>query len=760
MAKNFASKAKKIAAIGAGLFMLGATCMSAVSAATLADYPSPFVSGGKFQSVALVVGANAKSEDNLALTDISIKLQSEATGGSGSSGGSVTSSDSEFADIPLGVALASTTGNEFETSLENDDLDFLFDGSISYRSSDYDVKEMFLISAQGALNNNTLSPQTSLTSSDDDYETNVLLEVRSGALKYFYFFDETINFSAADSSNSLDISFLGKPLKITNVNSAGNKFTATVGDEYWVKVDESVDVLGKTVTLLEVGSSGTVQIDVDGKTDQISSGSTETVNGVEIKNQDYFYDSNDRSLRSATLIMGDDATETYQDGDGYLGEDEGSPDWTWVISGLYSGGTSSIVNNASGITTSGVVLGITNEFTKDDDSDDPVNVGECYSLPNDFISICFDGLSIPDEDYMTLTMELKKGVSFKEAGFPDRTSADTVLIESSESEGLVLDQSDLNWSNGTSADRKTNKIWIYNPGANANLEIYYEDTNGKTQLAGNLTNGNYTAPGSDTKVFPFAHIDYGDVSGTDMILTAYGGGLVTSNLTITVVPYDATDLSDYNDNVSAIFRSSSGTSFTSLGTNADSEDADELRWQNGALTGWKYIGTKNEDHRTKYGIIIRDPSTKGNSDEVVLEIPKDIVLAEVTISGSATAITAGTTGPSSQRIAPDAMLDTTLTNPAAYNVITVGGPCVNKVTADLMDLTFPACGASSTIDEDTAVIELRQNNGKIALVVAGWEAEDTQRAGLVLKNYKNYFDSTTGTSVKVTGIGLTDINVA
>ncbi|MBI4152710.1 hypothetical protein HY495_03300 [Candidatus Woesearchaeota archaeon] len=64
---------KRLFAVGTGVAMLGATAMGAL-AADLKDYPSMFVTDGKFNGL-LVVGDTASSVDNLALTDIAANMK-------------------------------------------------------------------------------------------------------------------------------------------------------------------------------------------------------------------------------------------------------------------------------------------------------------------------------------------------------------------------------------------------------------------------------------------------------------------------------------------------------------------------------------------------------------------------------------------------------------------------------------------------------------------------------------------------------------
>jgi hypothetical protein len=93
------------------------------------------------------------------------------------------------------------------------------------------------------------------------------------------------------------------------------------------------------------------------------------------------------------------------------------------------------------------------------------------------------------------------------------------------------------------------------------------------------------------------------------------------------------------------------------------------------------------------------------------------------------------------------------------NVIAVGGPCVNEAAAVVMGLTFPACGADSTIPENKAIIKLFENSGNVAMVVAGWSAADTRRATTVVAKYMDYADSLSGSEVVVSGTSMSDITV-
>jgi hypothetical protein len=65
------------------------------------------------------------------------------------------------------------------------------------------------------------------------------------------------------------------------------------------------------------------------------------------------------------------------------------------------------------------------------------------------------------------------------------------------------------------------------------------------------------------------------------------------------------------------------------------------------------------------------------------------------------------------------------------DAVVVGGPAVNQAAAKLLGLTYPTKGVASTIPENAALIQVFQNafsSGKVAVLVAGFEAADTDLA--------------------------------
>jgi len=83
------------------------------------------------------------------------------------------------------------------------------------------------------------------------------------------------------------------------------------------------------------------------------------------------------------------------------------------------------------------------------------------------------------------------------------------------------------------------------------------------------------------------------------------------------------------------------------------------------------------------------------------------------------------------------ILDTEIAEAAGKNIVVVGGSCVNKVAAELLGRSDNFCGTEWTtatgIGADTFLIQTFARTGdKVATLVAGWSAIDTQNAATAL----------------------------
>ena len=748
--QRFRKAIKRMAAISAGVAMLGATMAGAV-AQDLAGYPQPFISKeGVFNdATTIVVGANAAASDTLGAVNIATKLQFEAKTPVTSGGGGLQVSGGVTEDIPLGKAIANTSSFGFDFSLEDTDIESFQDTQINFQGKDYDVHDELILGKQSP------SVETSLTSQDDDYESNVFLEALSKGLKYYYAFDDAINVSKVTSSDPLEVKFLGKTLKITSVGSA-IKFTAYVGGEYFMDVGDTVTVNGKKITLQNVGEGGSILVDVDGTRETISSGSTKTVNGIEVSNDDTFY-TNEISERSASLIIGEDSQATYADGDAYVGEDEDDPDWEWTIANLRADASTGINSTQAEFTQqapSGPTLGVQNAFTKDDDTDNPPGLGECLDLPNEYVSVCLDSLTVPDDDYLEVTIKYSNSIDTAKSGaLGSLTSAKVIDISAPGTDRFVIKTAGLNVTNSTNnpSDAKTSQIWLqfYEDLVNEKSALlFYKDANKNPSVvfAGNIT-------ADLTAIAKFAEINFGDTKQSNIVLSLGNGSRLDENnvqIIVNTTGDSSSELGNEEDVIKTNWTLASGL-MNSLGATASTEELSEVTWFSRLLsTTHLNIGSKDEDHRTSYGIIVKDPKSNGASDQVVLLIPSDQIQANVVIKGPTTKVSGGAVSYIPADISINTRLDSEIAGSEAnYDLILVGGPCANNAVAAAGLMTCES--ARGQLAPGEAIIKMAKNGEKVALLVAGYEATETRMAAKVLASYEDYAGKLTGGEVKVTG---------
>ena len=772
---QFGSTIKRIAALGSGVVMMGATITGAM-AYTLADYPAPFVMGGAYDLLP-VYGDIAMADDIAGAWDILGGLAVAVSSGAGTAGGRVIAvSGGETEDIPLGLKIANETYG-FDVSLEDDDISTLQDSEVAFSGGSYDFHDEIEL---GTVNATSTDPNragsaeimTSLTSSDDDYETSVYMEIPRGSLGYYYLFDEVINMNSTSTSSPLKINFLGKTLKIISIVD-GDTFKAYVGDEYFMNVGDSVTVEGKTATLQNVGQTAVV-VNVDGVQETITNGETEVVNGVEITVDELFYRTQIEQS-SATLVVGIDSSEEIDDGDMYFGGDKNcannDPDdadcWSWVVSELQSKAAGDI-RSKSGISGDGPTIGLKNEFVINDDKDNPPTIGDCISFPNKYVQMCMDSLTVPDTNYVTYRVSYQSDLDLSDDG--GNASTPGIMLESvGLSEGFVI-RDGVMQGDVLTKDTKTDTIYLVccadtSATATGELMVFYEDpdTENLIKHAGNVSLGGTTDGADDFDMNEtLFYVNYDRTTGTTgaRVEIQMDGAINHSNsVQLLVIPTGKDWIGPARGTSGVAWGQTAGTggldtigiyinhlannSIQGLGATAALAEAADVRWG----TNERNLGTKDEDHRSAYGIIVRDPDSTLDGDMVELEIPSDQVQANVVIKGATSVVSAVTSaGMGGTAIAPPMVKDVEVTNPAADNLVLIGGPVVNRLTAQFI-------GSSWAYRPGEAIIEMKDNGANVAMVVAGTDAVDTRRAARVLRDYGIWQSrgSLAGRVVKVTG---------
>jgi hypothetical protein len=580
----------------------------------------------------------------------------------------------------------------FGNTLKENTIDGLLDSTITIDidelEDDYSVHDEIRLNGV----NGPLIVETGLTAAnqDEDWKADVFMPVPKASVGYYYVFDDDLeagNYIAnATSNDPITIEFLGKKLDISNADA--DSITVTVGEEKFLSVDESVVVAGKTVKLLNVGTGGDVIVSVDGVQETVSG--TETVNGLKVKVKETF-ESDTKAERSATLIIGTDATKSYNDGDAYIGEDEDDPEWVWDLSGL--AGTDP-------------VIGILNDNTKDNPDDNPPKMGEAIILPNNYVTIKLD--SYTEKDYQKYTIETSTEEICNSTGSTIDSSLGVIHIEGSGDDDSFAGTID------------TDELYLGINSSNSGLNVFKYDkdaTGCKILLESTIAN-------SSTAIDIGYNIDFQD---TDMDVKASLNAAGTSG-NITLVPSAGSNLIVY-------FERSANNDITYLGdSDGDTTTANDLLYGATDISGWE------EDTRAQDGIIIKDPDAHLSGDSFEFEINGDEAdfRANVIIAGPG-AVTGGGT---SALVITDAKVDD---YKATKNLIVVGGSAVNTVAAELVKCTAcrgDAWQAATGIGPDMAMIKLFSganalSSGQYALLVAGYDAKDTQAAAKSLMTDKD-----------------------
>jgi len=279
-----------------------------------------------------------------------------------------------------------------------------------------------------------------------------------------------------------------------------------------------------------------------------------------------------------------------------------------------------------------------------------------------------------------------------------------------------------------------------------NFSISYSNgasTTDKQYLYINVTNpdNSSTVNGVGTEGSYFATFKLGTATYTNAVMLNYENKTANSSWTTTAAP-----------------------EFRLLSTStAQAKDVQAKSTDTSGTSQTVDVGTASQDVVTDAGSIIVSPNTYAGSDMVKVKVPAQALFAKLYIgslaSGTAGSSASYTSYPSIPVVSAVAKLDTEVKADATLrtkNLVAVGGPCVNQVAADALGVTYPACGASSTVPQGAALIKVvdspyTEGTGKSVLVVAGWEAVNTRTATSVLQQFDTKLAGVTASSVTVSG---------
>ncbi|MEM4711156.1 MAG: hypothetical protein QXL18_04360 [Candidatus Woesearchaeota archaeon] len=781
---------KKIVALGVGATMLLGTGASAY-AATLSDYPAPFVQNGVFVGK-IVIGEKANVIDVLGATDIAASLQRASAVSVTTTSGSTTAMAedgykfSESRNLILGANLNSVISVVDDTELP----ELLKSGTIEADDGseyDYDV-EIHLPSGSEAvvsanMNDNDL----------DDYKT-PLAYFNLGTGSDLRFYDVVIDFqdswSASDFTNSEAIELFGRAYTFDQKNSNNNSVLTLYGSDTTLLVGKgetkTITYNGKEYTVEVLGGNAdaeTAILRVGSDTRTVKEGDSRTIGGLPLYVKDVFISTIGTQDISVMLFLGSNKIELnantnkvrmngkdvkayfvnvtksgtgpWQDvqkitftvtpeeddveyilpGEEYVDPLFGSFKFHFVGAEDLKAGKEELK-----FARSGKKLDVT--FTPRG-----ANKATTFTLLDGNVTKDFWGSQYLDE------LERNKYFVYNENSGDDTKAVTHLLRIESVSDGMNVSSNDFELVVRDLTFEKTytikkcqtldSKIPLYPESSTvSNRQISF--TSSSTCNGAQVTHNPvlYTKDGSKvlfwttntTNDSPLAVVAHAGQLETDLgfiqVIEDVDNDKDDTTPTNFIVKYSY----DFSDNEYDVSFYAKGNSSLMYGPLTQDDDADHYLTEFGT-----YVYAETDDKRYVSAYI---PAKEVTYDMFLLPVESSVTVTS-TSGGSAVALNPIAVGM--------AIMDTDATL-GSKPYIVVGGPCANTVAAELMGNPSD-CAAGFT--EGKAMIKLFSD--KNALLVAGYSGKDTQGASRVLANYKDYAFS--GTELEVTTTNLNSLSV-
>jgi len=758
---------KKITPILAGAVLLGST-IGFASAADLGSYPSPFVSGG-VADVAVVYGAAANTIDMASATlftaDLSRMVTSTA-GGAVISGESVkieTSSEKlNIGENLTGVRTTTITKSDLPTLLQKK----------TYQSKDgisYDYEQE--ISLASGL---TYTLFADVDSNDRIPTIGISKASNSPIMNYSVKFVKTLESDVAsdrlEDIQDTDITILGKSYRILNAWNGTNLklelMSGAVVDTLLEASNKTYTIGGKdyAVSISNIANDGAA-LTVNGQTTpKLTTGSTYKLSdGTQVGIRTLWYQSN--KVSSVEFSIGAEKL-TLEDNQKLKMNDENVNDVVVYLSeGVGSGSKRTISDiTLSWITNDKLFMTPAKEALLPGLKSVKISMADLTTPKQEVVTISNSG-----DNTIQLRAPIKSGtatISLLSANGTKITklggeSTGTNLVTSGTNLLTFNKTSDQNfvvsWNSSTAAESYLLKVASITkdcPSTGQNCtEIQDAVTSatlckdkkaGDTCSFGNiiLTIGTITDPdgtkvvnmtGGSGVTFNTLYTAEGLKIYLPVVSAVPGKGLI--NLTNAInYPASWTLVAEEEDKTSNLAAGKNITALIGFASNkleVNSVDSLGNAFAGGAkfdlggsTTTSKYVAYIQSDLGTKLTY-----DTKPDQNTLEIEYHGDAAYGNVFVSSAASTVTG---------VGGSAVFDVAVPDTEAIpnaNLIVIGGSCINKVSAQLLGLTFPACGSAftdkTTVVQDEAVLKIAANPSyatKVALLVAGWEGKDTKAA--------------------------------
>lgn len=176
-----------------------------------------------------------------------------------------------------------------------------------------------------------------------------------------------------------------------------------------------------------------------------------------------------------------------------------------------------------------------------------------------------------------------------------------------------------------------------------------------------------------------------------------------------------------------------------------------------AGTALSLLSPEDEDNvnygYTSYGTYIKHEQPTSSPDTLKIEYPKEQreALVYITAKGASVSSVESDVGEGEAVVVNKIEVGATklaseVDDIKATNAILVGGPCANVAAAEVMG--NPA-DCSAGFEAGKGLIQLFENDGNVAMLIAGYSAADTRAAATVIANYRDYSADLKGTVKEV-----------
>jgi hypothetical protein len=728
-------KFKKISAILGGILMAGLTIGSAAAAA----YPAPFVDAG-VANVAIVygTGAGVSSLDMVQAGNIQTSLGSFVKGDISVDGGEAFKLEKTSNYFNFNESL-----NTVYSEIDKDEMDFLADGTYDDGDIDEDYEQSI-----------TMGSGTLKLFSDSDYEDSeptvgFMFVDDETILTYEVEYDSAISFADMEDT---DLPLFGGEYYVLDASADNTTLQLLDSAEKTILSEgESITVGGKTVSIDYI-SSTEVKFNVDGETTdklndheyyELSDESYIVANEILYSDKEAGISKVEFSIGAGlmTLESGQEIEINDEKVDGVVATFTGSGALT-KIAIAWNSHKDTFLTEDNSLTMPGFEAISLAFGGLDADSD----VEEIIFSSGDTLELQMDNFNIPlmnsesaeiylgeDGNYLVTAASTLTSNYTGDAASYDNVSILTGGLDLMEGDRFIVtvladDNSDIEqeYYEVTSID--------YTSSTDAELEL--EDLIGDNDLSFdevedidrsefnfNILAMNTTAvylnvtSGTDVVTFNKIVSDKGAVVTVEALERATAATIGSSALTLR----EADEDEDVNGGAIVTIGVTNSTNDKLYTTVANSGTVTKEE-----TTDDKYIGYVESVMASK---IITDES--GDEYDLTIEYAGKEAIADVqVITGGAVISAAGALG--------DVLVkDTEVSTVQSKNLVIVGGSCINSAAATVLGGAY--CGAAFTeatgVGEGQFLIKGVQDKfttGKLALVVAGYEAADTVNAATYL----------------------------